>query len=369
MHVIDSLFIGGAERMLIDIANQTALDGHQVSIGITRSGNKLSNELRSEISLHMIDRSHCFDIPGMKRFSALVKKKKVDIFHAHGRSTFSFLAFLKTFGLICPPIVLHDHFGGIENDTSIPLWFRLWAKHWVSYYVGVYSKLGLWAKAAGIPPEKITVIKNALDPSRIQKAEPKNIRKTFGIESKSPIGIVVGGIRREKGIDILLNTFAKSSHQKSANIIFVGGARNTDYTRACRNQSTSLKLDDNVFFVGERQDVPSLIKSVDFALLPSRSESGPLVLIEYMIGGLPFVSTQVGAISRQIAQLKVPEFVNPNDPESFAKALDDLLNLSPEQRIKRGKAGQDIALRNFDIRQKISQWYAVYNQVLVKLKT
>jgi len=296
----------------------------------------------------------------MLEFASLVKNRNVNILHAHGRSTFSFLALAKTAGLIRTPIVLHDHFGMIELDTSIPPWFRLWAKRWVTHYVGVCSKLGQWGETAGIPRERISVTNNALEFGRIQGAVPFNIRESLGIPNEIPIGIMVGGQRPEKGLDVLLESVASSKYRDAVKILVVGGARDEKYMRGCRKQSNALGLQNTMIFLGERPDVPCLIKSADFALLPSRSESGPLVLIEYMAGGLPFVASRVGGIGQQTAQLGIPEFVPPGDPTAFAQALDRMLSLSRAEMRARGEAGQDVALRSFDIRQIMPEWARVY---------
>lgn len=364
MHVVDSLALGGAERMLVEIANRSAADGYRVSVCVTRSGCALASTLRPEIGLQVLDRRRRFDWAAIRRFAALVRDQHVDLLHAHGRSTFSFLAMTKSIGLIKAPIVLHDHYGSIEFDTSIPLWFRLWAKRWASHYVGVYTKLVACAEAAGISREKISVIDNALDLSRIQLAAPLDVRKEFGIEDDAAIGIVVGSLRWDKGIDLLLEAVARSSYRRSAKFLIVGGERDKVYAQACRAQSASLGLGDNVIFVGERSDVPGLLRGADFALIPSRSESGPLVLIEHMASGLPIVSSRVGSIAQRVADLGLPEFVAPDNTTAFAKALDRLLSLSPCKRRERGKVGQDIALRNFDIRQTMPQWYEVYAAAL-----
>src|SRR5262245_34387667 len=114
MHVIDSLCLGGAERMLVDIANATAADGHRVSACITRDGRDLANELRPDVPLWVLARQKRFDWTALKQFASIIQEQKVDLLHAHGRSTFSFAATVRTFGLIRTPILLHDHYGQIE---------------------------------------------------------------------------------------------------------------------------------------------------------------------------------------------------------------------------------------------------------------
>jgi glycosyltransferase involved in cell wall biosynthesis len=119
-----------------------------------------------------------------------------------------------------------------------------------------------------------------------------------------------------------------------------------------------------VVFAGERADVPNLIRSADFALIPSLSESGPLVLVEYMAGGLPFVSTRVGDVAIRVAEFGLPEFVPPNNTEAFAKALCRLLGLSFTAWQDRAKQGHQVALNHFDVRAAMAQWRAVYRQML-----
>jgi glycosyltransferase involved in cell wall biosynthesis len=359
IHVIDSLAVGGAERMLVEIANQSAADGHQVAVCITRSQHILADSLRPEIAVTILNRRRRFEWDGMKNFATLIRDRKIDIIHAHSRSTFAFLSLAKTMRLIHPPIILHDHYG-IETDPSIPLWFRIWAKHFLHHYVGVYSKLAAWAEAAGLPQEKISVIENALDLRPVCQAAPLNLRRELGLPAWVLIGIVAGGIRPEKGIDVLLEALGRCSCRHLIKILVAGGDRDRAYAQACRAQSSAWQLEGRVDFLGERLDLASLIKGADFALIPSRSESGPLVLIEYMAAGLPFVSTRVGAVACRVAGLGIPEFVAPGEADSLAAALDQLIRLSPAERRARGQAGKTAALAGFDIRQQMPHWYRIY---------
>ena len=364
LHVIDSLCVGGAERMLVDIANATAGEGRRASACITRDGRDLANDLRPEVPLWVLGREKRFDWAAMKQFASIVKEQRVDLLHAHGRSTFSFVALIKTLGLIRTPILLHDHYGQIEIDSSVPLWFRLWGRHHVAQYAGVYAKLGDWAAAAGVPRARIGVVGNALDLVRVQNASPTHLRKEFGVADHERVGIVAAGIRPEKGIAVLLAALASLAGRHALKVIIAGGDRDAAYARACRAQCVSLGLERTAIFAGERADVPGLIKGADFALIPSLSESGPLVLIEYMAGGLPFVATRVGDIAHRVEELGGSEFVPPNDAAAFAAALDRLLSLSASDWQKRSEAGRKTALDHFEIRQVMPHWDRMYRAAL-----
>ena len=337
LHVIDSLAVGGAERMLVDIANATVAP-YRVSVCITRSDAPLAHDLHPEIPLHVIGRTSRFDVGGMLRFARLVRAQKVDVLHAHGLSTLSFLVMLRTLGLIRTPVVLHEHFGNIERETNTPTWYRLWGWRFVDQFVGVYQKLADLAADVGIPAGKINVIENALDLDRLRRADPIDLHQAFNIPTNALIGIVVAGMRFEKGIDLLLDALTLIASATPYHLLIVGSERQQGYANACHQQVTALGLADRVTFAGERTDVPGLVRGADFAIMPSRSESGPLVLIEYGCFGLPIVATQVGSIGNRFANLGAEGFVPPNDTAALAAALSELLELNAARSRKSGAA-------------------------------
>lgn len=363
MHIIDSLTVGGAERMLVEIANHTTKDDFRVSVCITRTETTLVNELNPQVPFYVLDRKSRFDLQGFKKLSKIVKNEKVDIFHVHGRSSFAFMAFARSIGVVSSPIVLHDHFG-IEVDDSIPTWFRLWGKRKLEHYVGVYQRLAEWAQRAGVPSHKISVIENALDLSRICDAQPYDLKRDLNVSGGTLIGVLVGGLRKEKGLEVLIEALSQSKFRSRVKILVVGAIQDEAYFQLCKEKIEQWNLRETIVFLGRRTDVPSILKSVDFAVVPSISESGPLVLIEHMAAGLPFVATKVGAVSQRVSELGVPGVVPPNNPKAFAEALDELLGLSSSERIERGNIGREIAFQYFDIHKRMPQWYEVYYRVL-----
>jgi len=364
LHVIDSLSIGGAERMLVDLANATVEDGHRVSVCVTRLRTDLANELHPNISLLVLGRKKRFELSAMRAFAQFVNKQGVQILHVHGRSSFSFVMVLETLRLLNTPIILHDHFGSIEINSSIPLWFRFWGSHLVTQYVGVYEKLAQWALASGMPGNKVQTIGNALNLKRITTDHCTTLRQEFHIPDSIKIGIVICGIRPEKGIDLLIDSLKQVNMSHPFQIFIIGKEHDAEYTRNCRDKLTAFGLEDRVIFIGERLNAALLAHEADFGLMPSRSESGPLVLIEFMASGLPFAAFNVGDISQKASALNVPGFVEPQNTIALAREIEALLQMSASELSVRGIAGQQIAHENFSIQSKLPEWYRVYNKAL-----
>jgi len=364
MHVTDTLAVGGKERMLVEIANQSAQRGDTVCVCVTRENLDLASHLDPSISVQALNRQQTFDRDGFRCFKNFLLAEKPQILQAHGRSVFSFLAYLKTLRQFSIPIILHDHYGGIEIDPTVSTWFRLWGRHLVDSYVGVYGKLGQWAKEAGVTPDKIGIIENGIKIRAFQDAEGWDLRSRFNLPKGSIIGVLVGGFRTEKGLDLLVEALALVQKTFKTHILVVGEAKDQAYVASCQEQIRAYSLERHFKFVGQQTATPEILRGADFALLPSRSESGPLVLIEYLAAGLPVAAFQVGAISQTAAEQGLPGLVPPENVTAFAKEMNTILSLSTESLRVRGRIGQGIAQAHFDITDKMPQWYALYEQLV-----
>lgn len=362
LHVIDSLAIGGAERMLVDIANASAEQGHRISVCVTRSRTDLAPELSAEINLLTLNRHRRFELTPMRKFAGRISDENVTVLHVHGRSSFAFCALAKSMRMFSRPIILHDHFG-IELNSAVPMWFLLIGKKYVDAYVGVYEKLAVWAASAGIPQDKISVIGNALDLTRFRPQSNNALRDQLDIPTETIVGLVICGIREEKGIDLLINAVALIKDPKPFLIVVAGGVRDAHYMQSCKSEIEALGLEDKIVFLGEYNDAWSLAFEADFAIMPSRSESGPLVLIEFMAAGLPFAAFKVGDISQKSALLGVPGFVPPQDVVALSEEIRALIEMPKADRKSRGNLGQTIAREHFDIRAKLQEWISLYNRV------
>jgi glycosyltransferase involved in cell wall biosynthesis len=368
LHVIDSLAPGGAERMAVEIANATEQTRFRVGLCVTRSNTTLACELHPDIPLYVLDRSARFDWKGFCKFRQVVNQQAVDLFHVHGRSTMAFLALCKSIHLVDQPVLFHDHFS-IEINDSVPPWFRWWGSKYVAQYVGVYDKLAHWAQRAGIDASRIHIIGNALNLSRIFNAEPLDIRQECGIPIDTMLGVCIGSIRPQKGLELLFRALRELHCDIPFVILVIGGVGDQNYYQKCLRELEQLGRLDQVRLLGSRGDIPNILRGgVDFAVISSLSESGPLVLIEYMAAGLPFVATHVGNICQRAHDLGVPGFVPPGNPLALARALQQLLSLSPLERKERGEIGRHIALEHFDIRKHMPRWYQLYEKVLCEGK-
>lgn len=356
LHVIDGLGRGGAERMLVDLANVSVAQGHAVTVCVTGRSVDLGSDLAPGIRLEVLGRQRRFTPLAFARLARLARG--MDVVHAHMRSNAALVAMLRAARWIRTPLVFHDHYGSIERDRSVPQWFRL-ARGQIAKYVGVYTELAEWAVAAGMPPERVVAIPNALDLRRLHAAKPYDLRGELGLGSETRLAVLVASLRRDKGIEVMLDAVRRIARDR-LHVAIVGGDGEPAYAAEMRARAVSIGVADRVSFLGSRADVPALLHGADLGLLSSHTESGPLVLIEYLAAKLAIVATRVGDIGRHLAEQGVEGFVAAGDSAAFARELEIVVGLSREARRARGEGPAALVDERWNLETVMSQWYAVY---------
>ena len=104
---------------------------------------------------------------------------------------------------------------------------------------------------------------------------------------------------------------------------------------------------DRIKFLGQRSDVPELLRAADIFVLPSHREGMPRSIIEAMMTGLPIVATDVRGSREEVSHGSTGFLVDVGAVESLRKALDTLIKDEP-LRHSMGQAGLRRASVLFD---------------------
>jgi glycosyltransferase involved in cell wall biosynthesis len=86
-------------------------------------------------------------------------------------------------------------------------------------------------------------------------------------------------------------------------------------------------VQDVVKQLGFRNDIPSIMQSIDLFLLPSQlPDPFPTVILEAMASGKPVIATQMGGALEMIEPGITGDFMPPNNAEVAANSIANWLN-------------------------------------------
>lgn len=186
------------------------------------------------------------------------------------------------------------------------------------------------------------VIPNAIDLGRFQynKAVGEEIREELGIPKDTVVLGHVGRFDTQKNHEFLIRVFKRISQQnKKIALMLIGEGWNQPQIEAMVEQE---KLEENVIFMGARDDVNRLYNAMDCFVLPSLFEGLPVVLLEAQGNGLNCVVSD--AITREVDLTHTVSFL-PLDEKVWAGALSEMKAIPRHDTTKAIQdAGYDIRL-------------------------
>ena len=215
-----------------------------------------------------------------------------------------------------------------------------------------------------MPAHKVITLYNGLELADHLVDGKARLRQSIGLDPDAPVVITIGHIRRIKGIDVLVETAARVVRE-FPRVVFVIIGRNSD-PRHFEEVSARIErfgLRDNIKFLGESEDVLSLLSLGNVFFLPSRSEGFSNALIEAMACGLPCVATRVGGNAEAIDEGRSGYLVENEDSDTAAERILRLLR-DPGSAKKLGATGKEIVAARFTAKAMIEQLTAVYEQLL-----
>lgn len=135
--------------------------------------------------------------------------------------------------------------------------------------------------------KKCLVIRNTIPVKKIKTMAKSDIECVY--KSKFIRFVSVGRVSPEKGYDRAINVAKKLKNEgfKFEWIIIGAGGKLKEYQKIIREDD----LDETIRFIGERKNPYQIVNQADILILPSYSEAQPLVVLEGLILGKPFIAT------------------------------------------------------------------------------
>lgn len=321
LYYTGSLASGGAERQLIYTAISAKSRGYQVKIVVDDPTCHYEGMIRQNgIEVHC---THSTRFTPMKRWAAIsrvIRDFRPDVLH-------SFLATKNLWGMALGkfhsvPVRIASVRGTNSKEfTGIRLYHK-WA-HKIICNTQLAKKIA--QKEYRVPEEKLAVVYNAIDLERFRQAKPlEKFKDSLGLEEKSLIGVTVARFSEEKnhlGLIGALKILHDEGLLENVHYILVGNPANRALFDQVSAEVKSSGLSQKVTFLGVRQDIPEILKTCDFMVLPSFYEGFPNVVLEAMAAGVFAIATPTGGTPELVEHGTNGLLSNGTDPKNLALCI------------------------------------------------
>jgi glycosyltransferase involved in cell wall biosynthesis len=228
--------------------------------------------------------------------------------------------------------------------------------------------------------DTLHVVHNPVDLSRFEpkRTSRSDARRRLGLTPDQPVLGVVAQITPWKAQDDAVRIAAElKPRYPDLRLVIVGSAKfvsratrfdNVAYLEELKELTRSLNLSDDVMFVGERQDVPEIMRALDVLLVPSWEEPFGRAIIEGMAMALPVIATNVGGPTEILSDGHDGILLPPRQPAAWACVVADLLD-QPERRAELGRTAAAQARRRFGLKQHAAALLEIYDEILATRTT
>jgi L-malate glycosyltransferase len=232
--------------------------------------------------------------------------------------------------------------------------------------------------SASAPRARVEVVHNCValarwDPARIDRART---RARLGEAGRRRLLLgVVAQVSPWKGQDVAIEALRLLREEGlDAHLLLIGSAKfvaratrfdNAAYVRSLQAQIERAGLRDRVSWLGERDDVPELVRALDVLLLPSWEEPFGRALIEAMALGVPVIATNVGGPPEIIEDGREGYLLPPREPIAWARSIRRIAE-SPDRGMEMGRAGRATVERAFTVDRHLGEMLGVYERALAR---
>ena len=364
LHVIDSLHLGGAQEVILNIvagANRSRFQ-HEVA---TMHGQGVYWDRLQQLCIPVHSLSPHKLIPFyVPRLAALLRRERFNILHCHLVAT-NIIA--KPLGKWCgvPVVINHDHTNDpSRGEHSWLLALETWANRASSHVVAVSESCrDFLISREHIDPSDVSLIRNAIDLSRFSplSVDRDSSRRDFGIPLDVPLIVGVGRLNPQKNFSLFLEIAAlvKRASPQARFLIAGTGSEETEL----RAKAASMGIADSVVFAGYVADARRVYAAANVLLMPSQFEGLPMTLLEAMAMRLPVVASRLDGMAEVIEDGRDGFLVAPGNAAGFADRVVSLIH-DPEQATSIGSEARKKVEREFSSSRMVAEIEAVYERFL-----
>lgn len=352
LYVITGLGLGGAEKVVIDIADQMNNLGHDVKIAYL-TGKVVVRPQSNCIELIPLELNSFVDFyKASKQYHNLLKHFQPNVIHAHMVHANLFTRLNR--------IISHNYklistaHSNNEGGQARMIAYRL--THQLSNVTTNVSKKASeeFVKRHAVPKNGIVTVYNGIDLDKFKYTNSiDNLREKITY-------ISVGRFHDAKDYPNLLSAFSELKNKqlhREIELLIVGQTDDVIYPKL---QELIIKnnLESAVKILGKKDNIPELLSHANCFILSSKYEGFGLVVAEAMASGTFVIATDCGGTAEIMGDTGI--LVSPQDSQALAQAMQQALSLTDEQIEVNNKRARKRIEELFSLEKSVEKWLEIY---------
>ncbi|MCL5985027.1 MAG: glycosyltransferase [Actinobacteria bacterium] len=233
-----------------------------------------------------------------------------------------------------------------------------------SAFIAVSQSEASQYEKMGAKIEKVRIVPYGIDVSRYLNLPIEGVfRKKYGID-KSPLILFVGRINRIKGLDFLIEAFARLKQVQPHSILAVVGT-DDGYLEELRDIISSNNLNNSVIFTGtvSEDDKIQAYVDADIFVYPSQYEVFGMSPVEALLCGTPAIIAKCSGLFDLLSKIEYPYAVDFGDHDEFLKLMAAVLS-NKKKSASIAKRTAEFLKGEIDIPIICEKIFDVYRKVL-----
>jgi glycosyltransferase involved in cell wall biosynthesis len=384
MQIISNLDVGGAQEVVRTLAENLEKAGCRSVVVTFKDGPLRADIERLGIAVEILP-SRRYSVTALPQFIrdtlrtrrillSLVKKYNVNVIQTHLLRSYDFLVLsLRTQTDAQIYWTFHNaRFDLREEHLARQKWLfkpKRWGHHTL-YSLGARGvdrliavseevKVSITKTLPAIPQKKIVAISNSVDVNRYgDRSGRAALRLELGLNEEHKVAVMVATFKEQKGHRFLLEAMqAVVSQRPDLKVLFAGDG---ELRTALQERALELRLENNVFFLGNRADISALLAASDYFILPSLWEGLPMALIEAMASGLPVIATRVSGTNQVMVHGETGLLVEPGNSSELAQAILKMAS-DPSMARQMGRAARQRVEVHFGAQKQAREYLDLFN--------
>lgn len=218
-------------------------------------------------------------------------------------------------------------------------------------YVAISKMVSVYLQdRVGVPKDKIRLIYNGLDFSKLKK-------RSGTLLHDIPRIIYVGRLEEQKNPELLLRALSYIKRPWQLTVVGDGSLRQ----KLC-NLAYELRIAPRVNFLGVREDVPDLLADHDLFCFPSKWEGFGLAVVEGAATGIPVLCSDLPVLRELLDDSQVT-FVSSDDIQAWSQAIREVLS-NPGPYMEKARRAMEADWQKFEQQNMMNEYADLYQEVL-----